>query len=113
MSTSMKRNRIMINVPCERCGKIRSLHKKNLHPALFRRCSYDSQSLGPPVKLTCVGYKPYKARVAIFATNCPRETEKKRKTLKDYLRKADDGQHAFIDAEHGLYRCKGCANALF
>ena len=112
-SGGVKRKRIMVDVPCEKCGEIRSLPKHNPHPPLCRRCSYESRSLGPPVKLTCVGYKPYGARVAVFATNCPHETEKPRKTLNDYQRKSDDAQHAFIDAERGLYRCKWCSGALF
>jgi hypothetical protein len=61
-------------------------------------------------------YHPYGAR-QVYASNCPRETEKKRKTLKFYgrgkagPRTTDDGQHAFIDEAGGKYRCKWCAGA--
>jgi hypothetical protein len=65
------------------------------------------------VRLKCVGYQLYGARVPRHASTCPRHNEKKRKTLKEYKRKADDGQHAFIDETRGFYRCKWCAGALF
>jgi hypothetical protein len=112
----MARHRLYVDVACTKCGTVRQLPKHNVHPELCRRCSYDSRVLGS-VKLTCVGYKIY--GVTDHASNCPREVEKKRKTLKDYGRSkgipqtTDDGEHAFIDADRGQYRCKWCAGALF
>jgi len=106
-----RRRRRFLDVACKNCGTVRKVVKSNRQPDLCRRCSYDSRSLGPPVKLTCVGYQVY--GVAKRATNCPLQTEKRIKTLKGYLRTVDDGEHAFIDVERGQYRCKGCANALF
>ena len=107
---------IYVDVACKNCGTVRKVVKYNRQPDLCRRCSYDSRSLGR-VKLKCVGYTIY--GVNNHATNCPHEAEKKRKTLKFYggskgvPQTTDDGEHAFINAERSVYRCKWCAGALF
>jgi transcriptional regulator with XRE-family HTH domain len=95
---------LYIKTSCEKCGKIRIHSQQQGHFKLCRRCSYNSRSLGPPVKVKCGGYRPYGTGDPRFASNCAGETEKKRKTLRYYK--------GTIDEARGEYQCKGCGGAL-
>lgn len=94
-----------------KCGRSR-VFKSNQHTKGCSRCRLGDKLL-PWVKLSCVGYRVYGARLPRFSKGCPRSVMVRQGRSRYQRRTTDEGfQFPFMNEVLKKYRCGRCASSF-